>query len=91
MAFNPINTVTSPSPTPQTSVTIERDNVAIGVGEKYQLVYTVNPSDETVVFESNSDAVTVSQTGEITANNIGEATITATVGNASDTVFVTVS
>lgn len=71
---------------------IERDNVAIGVGEKYQLVYTITPTNETVVFESNSDAVSVSKTGEITANHVGEATIKAiVVGNVSDTVVVTVS
>ncbi len=63
-------------------ITLSETSVSIGVGNSFQLTASIVPEDawnKTVIWAaSNSEVVTVSQDGIVTANNSGKATITAT-------------
>ena len=77
------------------SVTIDQGATkTINLGESFTLTATKNPltaSDNVVWSTSDSTIVSVnSSTGAITGNAMGTATITATLGDKTDTIDVTV-
>ncbi len=76
------------------SVSLNTSSVSLYTGNTYTLRATVNPSNatnKTVTWRSsNTNVASVSQSGVVTANNSGSATITASVGgkSASATIYV---
>lgn len=85
----------APAVVPVTSVTVDKSELALKVGETSTLTVTVNPDNainKTVTWESdNSKVATVTDGGVVSAVAEGTATITATAGGKSATVTVTVS
>lgn len=79
-----------------TGVSISNKNLSLNVGDKKKISYNIEPSNATrkdVEFKSsNTDVVAVSDSGEVTAKKVGEATITVTTedGNKSSTCTVAV-
>ena len=75
-----------------TSVEINRNNLSLYVGDVYTFYVTINPSNATnksvTWSSSNSNVVSISSSGKITAKRAGSATITATVDGKSDRVNV---
>ena len=76
-------------------VTLSTNTLSMRVGETASLTANIRPSDATnqnVTWTSNSTVASVSN-GVVTANSVGQATITATTedGGYSDTCIVTVS
>lgn len=83
-------TVRSPRPT---SIDIPEDSYSIFVGESLTISPVVKPegAEYTLIWKSSDqDVATVSQTGVVTAKNIGETRITATIQgeNRSDYCYV---
>ena len=82
------------NPVLASSLTLDVEDLKLLVGQTRVLSATVSPAnttDKTISWESNNNAVaTVSSDGTITAVSKGEATITATCGDASATCTVTV-
>jgi len=79
--------------TSATSVTLPETTVQLKNGSTLQLCPAIAPLDfgDKVVFKSNkTDVVTVSDTGELKAVNVGTATIKITAGNVSASCTVTV-
>ncbi|KAA6348000.1 hypothetical protein EZS27_004537 [termite gut metagenome] len=80
-----------------TDITIEPadDNIDLQMGDKQQLTVTLVPADATditVTYASDTESVaTVSLTGEITAVNVGTATITVQAGSITKTLTVTIT
>ena len=76
-------------------VEISDKEVALIIGESYQLEATVSPenaTDKTIEWSSSSsDIVSVDASGRLTALAIGNATITAACGSVSATCEVSVS
>ena len=75
------------------SVAVTPKTVTLAVGDKTTLTATKTPTngDGNVAWTSSADATaSVSDSGEVTAHAVGSATITATVGDKSDTCVVTV-
>ena len=75
------------------SVAVTPETVTLAVGDKTTLTATKTPTngDGNVAWTSSADATaSVSDSGEVTAHAVGSATITATVGDKSDTCVVTV-
>ena len=85
----------SSEPIEVTEVQIDKSYTTIFEGETEQLTATVLPEDalnKTVIWRSSNNAVaSVSNTGIVTANTVGDAEITASCGekSASCTVIVT--
>lgn len=80
-------------PVPAKDFSIEDESVTMMLSEKHTLTYTVSPTDtsERPIFKSSDDSVAaVDNDGVITAVGGGQATITATAGNFSDSCKVTV-
>ena len=80
---------------PLESIEINSSNFDLNRGSTKTLEVTINPSDytgnKTVTWTSNKESVaTVDSTGKVTAIGAGTATITAKVGDKTDTVDVTV-
>jgi uncharacterized repeat protein (TIGR02543 family) len=77
------------------SVTLNKTALSLVVGKTAVVSATVKPSNATkkdVTWKSsNTSVATVDENGEITAKGVGSATITATAGNKSATVNVTVT
>ncbi|MBP5506050.1 MAG: Ig-like domain-containing protein [Bacteroidales bacterium] len=77
-----------------TSVTLDKSQLNLKEGEIATLFATVKPdnaTNKTVTWvSSDSGVVTVDANGKVTAVSAGQATITATAGNASATCAVTV-
>lgn len=77
-----------------TRVTINKSSLTLDVGEAYTLSATVTPSNATnkkvTWSSSNTDIVSVSSSGRVTAKKAGTVIITARAGNKSDTIRVTV-
>lgn len=78
-----------------TDVTIDKQEIALKVGEKATLVASVLPADAAngnVIWESSDDDVAaVSQTGVVTAVSKGDATITVTTEDGGYTATCAVS
>lgn len=77
-----------------TEVNLSFNEVALKVGESAQATYNVLPANTTypfVTWKTNNDFVATVIDGYIVAVGVGEATITATCGNVSSTISVTVS
>jgi len=75
------------------TITLNKTTATLGVGDSLQLTASANPSTaslEGLVWSSNNAAATVDQTGRVTAVSVGEATITATVGDVSATCVLTI-
>lgn len=76
------------------SVTLDKTEAALYIGETVTLVATVNPSnadDKTVTWTSSNEAVAVVTGGVVTALAEGEAVITAKAGGKTATCKVVVS
>ena len=77
-----------------TSITLP-DTLSLALNESHTLTAKVEPDDayaQTVTWASNNETVaTVDQNGVVTAEAIGKATITATIGDKSATCEVSVS
>ena len=73
------------NPTEASLVTLNVSDLTLEIGETYQLTATVYPettTDSTIIWtSSDSNVVEVSDTGELTANASGMATVTAICGN----------
>ena len=88
-----INAVAKQMVVPVTGVTIDnKPTAAMKVGDEITLTATVAPenaTDKTVAWSVTGAAVTVVD-GKVTAVAVGEATVTATAGEKSDSVTITV-
>lgn len=76
------------------SVTLNKSETSLTVGETETLTAEVDPDDAvvTVIWESDDESVaTVSDAGVVTAVSAGTTTITATAGDKSDECTVTVT
>ena len=78
-----------------TSISLDKDTLILAKGQTYVLTATVlpnNASNKTVTWTSSSQysIVWMDNDGKITALNVGEATITATVDGKTATCMVTV-
>ena len=78
-----------------TSITLSDATLSLALNDSHTLTATVEPDDayaQTVTWASNNETVaTVDQNGVVTAEAIGKATITATIGDKSASCEVTVS
>ena len=77
-----------------TGISLNKSSASLEVGGKLQLNATLEPSGATgtVSWSSNNDnAASVNSNGLVTANGVGMATITATVGDYSATCTVNVT
>lgn len=76
------------------SISLNKNETTINKGNNETLTVTYNPEDttddKTVTWSSSDETIaTVDNTGKVTAKKAGTATITATVGEFSDTCEVT--
>lgn len=74
-------------------VTLSQSELKLNKGEQGKLVMTVTPADftdEVTWKSSDSDVVTVDDSGQISAKSVGEATVKVQVGNVSASCSVTV-
>ena len=70
---------------PDTSVTLNKESESVVAGTEIQLNANVQPAGFGIAWRSSDESVaTVDKNGKVTAVNVGEATITATLGNATD-------
>lgn len=75
----------------EVTVTLSEETLTLDLYEPATLEATVTGTDEDPVWSSSNEAVaTVSDTGEVVGLSNGQATITATVGDVSDSCAVTV-
>lgn len=83
----------SPSETPEkeeVKITLNKTTVTLKVGDPETIKATVSGSEESVVWSSNDDDIVSVKDGKLTANKVGEAIITAKIGDTSATCKVTV-
>ena len=76
------------------SVTLNKTTTTLCIGSNETLTATVNPSNATnqnITWSSNNAAVTVNQSGQITAVSAGSATITVTTADGGKTATCTVT
>lgn len=68
---------------PATGLTLDKTSLELEYGQKGQLTATVIPSDstDTVTWSSDKPEVATVENGQVTAEGIGSATITATAGS----------
>ena len=94
LLFSIASCTTTPPPaqSSETSIAITGDEtITLTVGEtKLLTVETKNLDGALVVWSSSSDCVTVSETGLLSADKVGTAIVSATIGEKSDTLSVTV-
>lgn len=80
---------------PVTSIELDKTNLSLEVGNRYKITATVlpeNATDKTLVWESsNTDVVTVDESGNITAVSKGTTTITVSSGNVKNECIVNVT
>ena len=79
--------------TPVTSVTLDKTNASLKVGETETLTATVKPddaTDKTVTWSSSDASIATVENGVVTAKNVGSATITAKAGDNEATCFIIV-
>ena len=70
---------------PNTSVELDKESESVVVGTEIQLTATVQPAGYGIAWRSSDESVaTVDKNGKVTAVCEGTATITATLGNATD-------
>ncbi len=78
-----------------TGVTIDKSTLELMVGNEVQLTATVSPADASntnVTWSSNNEsAVSVDQTGKITAKAAGDAVVTVTTEDGSKTATCTIT
>ena len=73
----------------ETSISLNKTETTLTVGETEQLEATVNPETETVTWtSSDTDVATVSKTGLVTAVKAGTATITAALADGKEATCV---
>ncbi|MEE0858725.1 MAG: leucine-rich repeat protein, partial [Acutalibacteraceae bacterium] len=68
----------------QTSISLNKASITLGVGESYALTKTVTPSNASTSYSwssSNTSVATVNSSGKITAKSSGTATITVKTSN----------
>ena len=88
------SSISSIEPEPEeVSVTITNgDSASLFVGDTLQLEATVTGTDAAVTWSADmTNVITVSDTGLVTANAVGECTVTASVGDVSDSISITVA
>ena len=76
------------------SVTLDKNELTLNVGDEEMLTATVSPddaTDKTVTWSSDNTAVATVANGKVTAVSAGTATITAKAGGKSATCTVTVN
>lgn len=80
-------------PVEDVTVTISQKEIQLEVGETQKLTVKVEPADaqdKTIEWKSSDESVATVKDGEVTAVAEGEATITVTTNQKSDTCKVTV-
>jgi len=86
--FYACDKIEPPVPTPQDSVTLDKTDLTLTVGDKTTL--TATASTEEVTWASSDEEVATVADGTVTAVGAGEATITVTAGDANASCKVTV-
>ena len=88
----PVIVIPVDDPIPATSVTLEKTEVTLMVGELLNLKATVEPADTTDALQwtSSDESVATVKDGAVTTVSEGEAIITATAGDKTATCKVTV-
>lgn len=77
---------------PDTSVELDKESESVVAGTEIQLNANAQPAGYGVAWRSSDTSVaTVDKNGKVTAINAGEAIITATLGNATDSYQLTVT
>lgn len=77
---------------PNTSVEFDKESESVVAGTEIQLNANAQPAGYGVAWRSSDTSVaTVDKNGKVTAINAGEAIITATLGNATDSYQLTVT
>ena len=77
---------------PNTSVELDKESESVVAGTEIQLNANAQPAGYGVAWRSSDTSVaTVDKNGKVTAINAGEAIITATLGNATDSYQLTVT
>ena len=74
------------NPVPVTSITLDKESFELFVGESFTLTATVQPdnaTDKSIVWTSSDPAVASVENGKVTALKVGDAVITAQVGDCS--------
>ncbi len=79
--IDPTSSVIIENPIDVKGISLNNTNIALLKGSSYKLIATINPSDATnknVTWTSdNEDILTVDESGNVTAKELGKATITA--------------
>ena len=79
-----------PQPTPEAKITLDVTDARLDVYETLRLTATTENTDATIVWSSSDSAVATVENGVVKAVKAGEATVTATAGEASATCTITV-
>lgn len=80
-----------PNPEPDPEVLLNQSSITTSENQVHQLSATVTPSGSTVTWSSNNPSVaSVNSSGRVTTHQVGQATITASTADASDTCVITV-
>lgn len=92
-AENKLTTISFVHDTPCTGITLLSDAINISSLTPVTVEYTVTPTNTTdaVIWTSSDETVAIVANGTITPVGVGTAVITATCGNYSDTVSVSVT
>lgn len=81
----------TPEPEPDPEVVLNHSSITTSENQVHQLSATVTPSGSTVTWSSNNPSVaSVNSSGRVTTHQVGQATITASTADASDTCVITV-
>lgn len=77
---------------PETKVELDKESETVVAGTEIQLNASVQPAGYGIAWRSSDETVAkVDKNGKVTAVNAGEVTITATLGNATDSYQLTVT
>ena len=83
-----------PAPVPVASITLNKTNTSLLVGNNETIIATVKPDNATnkaITWKSNNPSIASINNGVITAHKVGTTEITATSGGKSATIKVTVN